>query len=243
MSQTMDAWRQRTEAPLMIAALLFLAAYTWQVLDPNMSATWRQVCDVVLWSTWAMFATDYVARFALAESRGRFFVRHLHDLAVVLLPVLRPLRLLRVIALLGVLNQVAGRSLRGRVVIYTVGSSILILFLAALAILDVEGGQLGSEITTFGDALWWALVTATTVGYGDMAPVTTAGRLVAAGLMLAGIALLGAVTATLASWLLSRINEEQQDTRSEVVELAREVRELRSALGQRASELQPARGE
>jgi voltage-gated potassium channel len=197
MSEAMSAWRRRTETPLMVAAALFLAAYAWRVLDPNLSDEWRLVCDAVLWSTWALFAIDYVARFTLADDRPRFFVRHLHDLAVVALPLLRPLRLLRLVALLGVLNQLAGRSLRGRVVIYIVGGTTLILFVAALAILDAERGAPGTQIATLGDALWWSFVTVTTVGYGDLVPVTGTGRLIAVGLMLAGIALVGTVTATL----------------------------------------------
>ena len=187
--------------------MLFLEAYAWRVLDPNLSTGWQQLCDLVLWVTWALFAIDYLARFVLAGDRSRFFVRHLHDLAVVALPLLRPLRLLRLVALLGVLNQLAGRSLRGRVATYVIGGTRMILFIAALAILDAERKAPEAQITTFSDALWWAIVTTTTVGYGDFAQVTTPGKLVAVGLMLTGIALLGTVTATLASWFVERIRE------------------------------------
>lgn len=223
----MSEWRQRTEAPLMVAAALFLAAYAWRVLDPQLDAGWRTLCDAVLWATWALFAMDYLARFALADDRSRFFVRHLHDLAVVALPLLRPLRLLRLVAFLGVLNELAGRSLRGRVVTYVVGGTTMILFVGALAVLDAEQDAPEAQITTFGDALWWAIVTTTTVGYGEMAPVTSAGRMVAVGLMLAGIALLGTVTATLASWLVEHIQEERQHAHGELARLADEVRQLR----------------
>ena len=230
MSDAMLAWRRQIEVPLMVSACLFLAAYAWRVLDPGLSSGWQLVTDVVLWSTWVLFAVDYIARFVLAENRQRFFVRHLHDLAVVALPVLRPLRLLRLVALIGVLNQIAGRTLRGRVVIYVSGGTGLILFVAALATLDAERGAPGSQIATFSDALWWATVSATTVGYGDLVPVTTTGRFIAVGLMLAGIALLGTVTATLASWLVERVGAEQRDTQSEIQMLAAEVRDLRATL-------------
>jgi voltage-gated potassium channel len=69
----------------------------------------------------------------------------------------------------------------------------LVLFVAALAVLQAERGHPGGNIESFGDALWWAVTTVTTVGYGDRFPVTTTGRFVAGGLMLAGIALLGVV--------------------------------------------------
>jgi voltage-gated potassium channel len=75
----------------------------------------------------------------------------------------------------------------------------------------------------------------TTVGYGDRRPVTTTGRCVAAALMLAGIALLGVATATLASWLVERVTEanepERATTQAQVETLTREVRALREALG------------
>jgi voltage-gated potassium channel len=71
-----------------------------------------------------------------------------------------------------------------------IGGTTMILFVAALAILDAERNAPQAQIATFSDALWWAIVTTTTVGYGDLAPVTTPGKLVAVGLMLTGIALL-----------------------------------------------------
>lgn len=74
----------------------------------------------------------------------------------------------------------------------------------------------------------------TTVGYGDQYPVTTVGRFIAAGLMVGGIALLGVVTATLASWMVHTVEEATEDeaaaTRSQVNELAAEVRALRAEL-------------
>ncbi len=109
----------------------------------------------------------------------------------------------------------------------------LVLFVSALAVLDAERDSPDANITSFGDALWWAATTVSTVGYGDRYPTTTAGRFVAAGLMVAGIALLGVVTAALASWFVTRLGQvelTQEETRSEVTELAAEVRRLRAAI-------------
>jgi len=142
------------------------------------------------------------------------------------------LRLLRLVTLLNFLNRRAGDSLRGRVAVYVVGSTSLILFVSSLAVLEAEREHEGSNITTFGDALWWAMTTVTTVGYGDRYPTTVTGRFVAAGLMLAGIALLGVVTASLATWLLAKIREVEQDvesvTQRDVEALTREVQALRA---------------
>lgn len=109
-----------------------------------------------------------------------------------------------------------------------------------LAVLDAERGA-GGSIQTFPDALWWAFVTITTVGYGDFFPVTNIGRFVAVAVMVGGIALIGIVTATLASWIVERVTSESASAREatrnsahEIASLADEVRELRAELRSRS---------
>jgi voltage-gated potassium channel len=145
---------------------------------------------------------------------------------------LRLLRLLRIVTVFGGLNRRAGASLRGRVAVYVVGATTLLTTIASLAMLDAERTAPEANITTLGDALWWGATTITTVGYGDRYPTTTEGRIVAFGLMLGGIALLGVVTATLASWIIDRVREENEAERAatwrQVEALMAEVRLLRS---------------
>ena len=150
-------------------------------------------------AVWAVFGLDYLVRLVLAPNRGRWFLRHLPDLAVLVLPVLRPLRLLRPVTLVGIMQRSAGTALRGRITLYTAGSAGLLIFTSALATLEAERDEPGSSIRTFGQALWWALTTITAIGYGDTFPVSTEGRFIAALLMIGGVALIGVVTATLAS--------------------------------------------
>lgn len=207
-------WEKAGEWPLTFAALAFLLAYAWPILDPSLAPGWVTATETVSWVAWAMFAVDYAVRLRLASHRAAFVRKNWLDLLVVLLPLLRPLRLLRLVTLLAVLQRKAGGSLRGRVSVYVAGAAVMTMFVASLAILDAERGRAGSTIEGFGDALWWAATTVTTVGYGDQYPVTTAGRLVAAGLMLAGIALIGVVTATLASWLIERVQEIEETART-----------------------------
>ena len=203
-------WEQATDWPLMVAAVIFLAAYAIPVLEPGLPIWLLDLCRWLSWITWGVFVVDLIVRLALADERVRYLGRHWYDLLVIVLPLLRPLRLLRLIPLLSVLNRRAQTGLRGRVAIYVAGGASLLAFVAALAVLDVERSSPDANISDFGDAIWWAVTTMTTVGYGDHYPVTSVGRVVAFGLMLGGIALLGAVTATLASWLVESVHAEKQ---------------------------------
>lgn len=216
-------WERATDCPLMAAAVAFLVAYAVPILRPELSLGERWACQVLVWLTWSLFAVDYVARLMLAENRRRYFVRHLLDLVIIALPLLRPLRLLRLASLLKIMNRNASTGLRGRVGVYVVGSSALLAFCGALAVLDAERANPEANIISFGDAFWWAITTMTTVGYGDRYPTTDIGRLAAGALMVGGITLLGAVTATFASWLIEQVaiqeQEETADLRSEVAAL------------------------
>ncbi|MHA7239466.1 potassium channel family protein [Arthrobacter sp. TMS1-12-1] len=202
---TMQAqWRRRSELPMVAAAVLYLVAYTLQVTgDPDPAEA--RLLEAVVWGVWGLFLADYLVSLLLAPARGRWFVRHLHELVILLLPMLRPLRLLRLIPLLRVLNRSGGDALRGHLVLYVVTAMTVLGYAGALAVLDVEQDAPDATIVTLPDALWWALTTVTSVGYGDYYPVTGTGRLVAAGLMIGGIGVLSAVTAAFASWLVETV--------------------------------------
>lgn len=227
-------WEARTGWVLTAAAVAFLLAYALPILDPGLPAAQQALCAVVTWVTWAVFALDFGVRVGLASDRWRFVRSHLLDLVVVVLPVLRPLRPLRLVTLMSVLIRHAGSSLRGRVLTYVVGATSLVIFVAALAVLDAERQSPTANIRSFQDALWWAVSTVTTVGYGDRYPTTIEGRYVAAGLMIAGIALLGVITAAFASSLVDRVREAEHETgaatRRDVTALADEVAALRREL-------------
>jgi voltage-gated potassium channel len=245
MKPALTRWERATELPLVALAVAFLAAYAWPVLDPGLDRPWRLACGAVVWAAWALFAVDYAVRLVQSADRRRWFVSHLLDLAVIALPLLRPLRLLRLVSLLRVLNRSASAGLRGRVGAYVAVGSTLMGFVAAVAVLDAERDAPRATITTFGDAAWWAATTMTTVGYGDLYPVTTAGRWIAVGLMVAGLALLGAVSATLASWLVESVTTstveelDAQDDRADEAVRA-ELAGLRRELARLAEDLRRA---
>jgi voltage-gated potassium channel len=136
---------------------------------------------------------------------------------------------------LNVLSRRGKGFVRGRVVAYVVAAVGIVGFVAALAMLDAERANPDANIDSFGDALWWAATTVTTVGYGDQYPTTIEGRLVGVGLMLTGIALLGVITAALASWFVEKVAEVQaaeERTEEEVADLVAEVRSLRQDIAQ-----------
>jgi voltage-gated potassium channel len=200
-----ERWERRAEIPLLLLAAAFVVAYAWPVVDPNVDPGVRGSLNVLSWTVWTAFAIDLVIRLALADDRGRYALRHWYDVALVVLPVLRALRLLRLLVLLRMFDRSAASNLAGRVLAYAAAIAVMSVGLGALAVLDAEQDVSDANIATIGDALWWACTTVTTVGYGDYFPVTLEGRVVAVVLMVVGIGLVGTVTASVAAWLLARI--------------------------------------
>src|SRR5271166_2389114 len=183
---------------------------------------------------YAAFVVDYVARLALAERRLPWFFRHLLDLAIIALPFLRPLRLLRLVVLVGVLQKAFGDAFRGRVVVFTASTAILLVYASSLAVLQAERSSPHGRIKSFGDAVWWSITTITTVGYGDYYPVTPMGRVVAVLLMVGGISLIGMITATVATWIVQRVAQEDM---SQQAATTAHIEELRSQLVRLSSQL------
>lgn len=163
------------------------------------------------WLVVAAFFADLVVRVVLVEGSKRdYLVRHWYDVAIVVLsvlPQLRPLRGLRALQLLRVARVLIAahkaaaalsggwRGLRGKALII---SSVALSVLAMLFVYESERAA-GGEIDSLGDTLWWAAATVTTVGYGDLAPVTGSARAAAVVLMVAGVSLFGLLTANLAA--------------------------------------------
>ena len=246
---TRDDLRRRYEElsqwPLVVLALLFVAAYAWGVLRPDLPGWLRATLGAVTLVTWPVFLADYVLRLALAGHRWRFVRENWVDGVAVALPLLRPLRIVSLVRVARVLDRRLTSTLHGRVAAYVTLTASLVVFMASLAVYDAERGAPDAQITAYGDAVWWALTTITTVGYGDEYPVTGQGRLVAVLLMISGIALLGVVTAAVASWFVGRVADAaraQDDAadaaadealRAEVRALAEEVRSLRAELALR----------
>jgi voltage-gated potassium channel len=120
----------------------------------------------------------------------------------------------------------------------SVMAAMIVLVVCSVLVLQFESRAADANITTGGDALWWALVTITTVGYGDYFPVTAAGRITGAFVMFAGVGIIGALASILASVLVApKENEDERDeaagtrtVQDELVEIKAELTALRRAL-------------
>lgn len=161
---------------------------------------------------WAVFIADYLTRLLLSERKWKFVKQNVLSLVVVALPMFGPLRILLLLPAFNTLQRTGRMALRGRIVTYVASSVVMVVGIGSLAMLDVERGAPGGSIDSFGDAVWWSFITLTTVGYGTYSPVTTLGRVIAVGMMLAGIGLLSVVTSYLASWMVSKVSEDKQRT-------------------------------
>jgi voltage-gated potassium channel len=220
----LERYESGSAGALTVLAFVFLAAYGAPIIWPDLPASVVSACAVANVAIWAVFAADLVVRVALSPRRLQYLLRHPLDVLTVVVPVVRPLRVLRIFAA-GHLLLTRGRGLirSGQAIVFAAAVLILV---GALAMLDAERSNPDANITTFPDALWWAITTVTTVGYGDRFPVTGVGRVVAASLMLVGISLLGVVTAAVAAWFI-REDAEGATLRSTSTRLA-ELEQLRS---------------
>jgi len=213
-----------TEMPLLILAFvmipLLIGPMVWE-LSPQEETTFIALDYFI----WAIFAIDLIIKVAISPHRLIYLRRHWLEVLVVVVPFFRPLRILRIFVF-GSRAWVGMRRLVNIDFILVYGIGLVII--AATVVASVEGGAEAS-IHSFADALWWAVVTITTVGYGDMVPITLVGRAVAFVLMLGGIAFFSGVTANLASFLikghdsekkaLSQLVKEVEGLRQEIVKL------------------------
>ncbi|GAA2247301.1 potassium channel family protein [Herbiconiux moechotypicola] len=203
-------WETATSIPLVALSLVFIALYSAQVLDTTLPVHAQVAITAVLALIWVTFATDYLVRLGLATDKREYVKTSWVDLVSVLIPVFRPFLLLARLGDIPFFKRGSGGSIRLRLVIHAALFVLLFVYSISLAVLAVERPAPGANILTFGDSIWWACVTIATVGYGDLYPVTDAGRLLSVVLMAGGIAIVGVATATIVSYLNESITRQHR---------------------------------
>ena len=197
--------KQRSYDSLVI--ILAFASVILAILDLT-----RGLSEPLLWADriiYAFFVVDYVVRLILAEDKKLFFRKNILDLIAILpfnsalrafriMRMAKAARFLRLIRLVSVSTRFMSRA---KGLLDTNGLKYVLLA-SLITILTCTVIMTNIEHMDFSDALWWSIVTVTTVGYGDLAPASDIGRIVAVVLMLVGIGLIGALSSSITSFFL-----------------------------------------
>lgn len=218
--RSLDSYFNKIEPVLLVLGFIFLAVYAYQVLAQPIGAAYDAL-SIVQGLIYVVFVVDLLLRVIGAGKELLTVAGFLHFLkhnwlaiGAAVLPAFRAFRVF------GVLLVIRGFApffrTRASKVGLVVGVSLpLTLFTAAIAALEAERGVAGSNINSFGDAIWWSVASVTTVGYGDKFPITPDGRFIASILMVVGIGLFSALTALMAAWVMGERRLELERGRQE----------------------------
>jgi voltage-gated potassium channel len=187
---------------LTFLAVVFLVVYSYPAFVSQVSPEIQNLIDIVQWICWGAFVLDLMFGIVTAQSKKEYLLKHPLEIASSLLPFLRPLRLMRVISFGGLAIQKVAIGRQFAITLKVAITTLFVAYISAVQITISERMIEGSNIKNFGDGLWWAMTTVTTVGYGDKFPVTTEGRILAVALMIMGISLVGVITASVAAWFV-----------------------------------------
>ncbi len=190
-SDRLERLERITELPLMLGSFamipIFAGLYLW-----DLSAVQERIYTAVEYAIWALFAIAFLSKLAVAPRKRAYLRQNWLEALIVLIPVIRPLRIIR--AIFWIVRDVTRVN---RLVTFEslLGYGIGMVLLAATIVTTVEQNADGANIKSFADALYWSLVTVSTVGYGDHYPVTTVGKFTAIFLMFFGIGIFGGIIA------------------------------------------------
>jgi voltage-gated potassium channel len=219
--EALHRFERFTALPMIVLSVLFVPILIVpEVVE--LGGTWKAGLSAASWLIWGVFAAELTVRTYLAPRRLRFLARNWFDVAIVVLPFARPLRLLRSTRLLRLIVALRAFSAVARAVAttrsvlerrglqYLLLVSLLVLMVGGIAVTHFERQGPGT-IHDVPTGLWWAVTTMTTVGYGDTFPVSPEGRAIGVLLMLLGIGLFGVVTANIAAFFLEEQGESAID--------------------------------
>lgn len=228
--KNLAAWEDRTSTPMFVASVLYLLAFAAPIMSTRIQEPYDGYLNIIQMILWGLFAADYCVRLYLAPRRLYFITHNLMNLAIVLLP---PWRIVSFLAMMHLTTNRQYKRL-SELGMKLFGYTAIFIIMFALSIYSVESSEPGAMIRDLPTAYWWMFTTLTTVGYGDVYPVTGIGRVIAVIVMLYGGGLVAVATGALASWIIEKFGgrEEQEypATKADVDDLRLEIAELRALL-------------
>ena len=225
MTPALARWRRATDAPLLVVAIGSLPLLLLDLSRGSLGHGDRMFLDVVNVVVLVAFATDYAVELAVSQLRRSYVVHEWTSLLIVIsqalaivpafaaigfLRVLRGGRALRALVVLARVAAIGGAAAReGRQVIrakagrFALSLAAFTWLTSAVAFTLVEDVGRNGRLSSFWDALWWSTATITTVGYGDVYPITGVGRIIGGVTMVVGISSFAVVTAKFAEYLVT----------------------------------------
>ena len=212
-ADALERFERQTAVPMMVLALIILPLLVLPLIV-DLSEGTRSTFVAMEWFIWAVFLVEYGVRLYLAPEKWPFVKKNKIDLLVIVIPFLRPLRVLRAVRaavfLARAIDAVKDVLTRHKLH-YALAVTTGVVIASGLLVYSVEQDAAEGNIKSLPDGLWWAVTTVTTVGYGDRFPTTAAGRGVGVVLMIVGIALFGFLAGSLASFFVDQREEEKVD--------------------------------
>ncbi len=190
--------------PLVALGVVFVVCYALPIVQPDINPLVNGLAEDTLIVVWVIFIVDYVFRLIMSRHRWEFIKSNVVDLVAIVVPAFRPLRALRIITIVLIATRRFGQSVRNRTTLYVIVIAVFVWLMGGLAITDAERNAPGATIQNVSDGWWWSFTSLVVGGSGAHVPVTDQGKLIEAGLFLAGLALLGTISAALAAWFVDR---------------------------------------
>ena len=223
-----------TKYPMTLLGLAWLVIAII-VVTTSVSGTASTVMVGTLFALWVILLVEYLVRLVITPDRRGYFKRRWAEPATVVAPPLQGWHFVGIEKMCLLIHEGALRVeaiLKHHSLFRVLIAAAATLMLGAWLVLLFDENAKGSNIHNYPDALWWAIVTVTTVGYGDRYPVTNGGRDVAVVLMLVGIGLIGVLTATVASvFIKEHTDANRQEYRRGHADLGQRLSVISDRLG------------